>query len=514
MEEKKSSLKRRFLFFIILYAVVFLAVLWISNLSQINGWMTGVIRILRPILVGLIVAYICNPFFRLFERRVFFRVQPAKLRRTLSLLFAFLSILLILGLLLLLILPQLIESIATFATHYDTYISSGIAQLNKIIDGINAWAHDYVGNEALLSHVSEEELRKSVAEFFGQDGESLMEQLQSIDLTPVVDALGETASALADLIIGIFIAIYLLSTKEKRYAQIMKLRRALLNERINTSITRICTIANRSFGGFLQGKLLDSLIVGILVYIVIALCNVPYAILIASILAVTNLIPVIGPFIGAVPSVFIILLAHPEKAILFLIIVVIIQQIDSNIIAPKILGDNTGVSPLCVLIAITIMGSLWGFIGMLLGVPLFATVLELMEIYIVERLQKKGRPSGLSNYYAPDSVVDPEKDVQSGNAKILHRLEQNYLRTSKRLDADVTAPLTKKEKFNYRLYLAGRKLHLFPEISEEALIRYAVTVSIKDADTASDISYESRIRESERAEEESPAENAPVEESR
>ena len=198
---------------------------------------------------------------------------------------------------------------------------------------------------------------------------------------------------ITDIIFGLFISIYLLAGKERIYAQVMRTRKALFNQRINERITRVCDIADRSFGGFLRGKILDSTIVGVLVYIIISIMEVPYALLIAVLIGITDIVPVVGPFIGVIPSAVIILLTNPIKVIPFLLCILIVQQIDGNIIAPKILGENTGVSSLCVMIAITVMGAIWGLAGMVLGVPFFATIIELTNEFLNKRLQKKGLPT-------------------------------------------------------------------------------------------------------------------------
>ena len=287
---------------------------------------------------------------------------------------------------------------------------------------------------------------------------------------------------LADTLFGFFISLYLLSTKEKRYAQVMKLRRALFGNAVNQKITDFCRVADRSFGGFIEGKLLDSLIIGVLTYVIISIFQIPYALLIAAFVGVTNIVPIIGPILGAIPTSFILLLTAPAKVIPFLIIIVVIQQLDGNVIGPKILGNNTGVSSLCVVIAIATMGSLWGLVGMILGVPLFATVLELVDELAVEKLQKKGMPSGLENYYAGDTVVDPEKNVYSTTDKIVQRLERHALRIEKKLNRGEA--LTRKERYLMWCYRMAHKYHIVNELSDEGQARFAAEDAAHDAETA------------------------------
>ena len=186
-----------------------------------------------------------------------------------------------------------------------------------------------------------------------------------------------------------------------------------------------------------------------------------------------------GPILGAIPTSFILLLTDPAKVIPFLIVIVIIQQIDGNVIGPKILGDNTGVSSLCVVISIALAGSLWGLIGMILGVPLFATVLELTDTYVVERLQKKGLPSSLEAYYAAGVDVDAFKDDNSDKA--IHRLEKKVLAIRRKQEDDPTAPLSRKDRFHLKLYAAAYKLHILSDVSDETYRQFSTALTESQA---------------------------------
>jgi hypothetical protein len=252
----------------------------------------------------------------------------------------------------------------------------------------------------------------------------------------------------------------------------MKFRHALFSDTANARITRFCTVADRSFGGFLEGKLLDSLIIGILAYVIFSIFGIPYALLLASFIGITNVVPIIGPFIGAIPTAFILLLSAPEKVIPFLIIVIILQQIDGNIIGPNILGNNTGVSSLCVMIAIIVMGSLWGLVGMLLGVPLFATILDLTDEFTTSRLQKKGLPSGVENYYSDDSIVDPTKNAHVTTDKAVQKLERHAHRIQKKRENN--EPISKRESFVLGFYNFLNRHHIIMEMTDAESARYSV----------------------------------------
>lgn len=477
MGEEKSIWKSRWFKGAVIYAILFLFIVTTANISTINTWLGRLMAILRPVWIGLAIAYLCNPFFRFFEQKAFFKLRPAGLRRAISLICTYLSIILIIVLLLALILPQLASSIGDLVQNYESYSASAVAQLNKGIDRINNLVEQITKTPGMLPHLDASALSGWVLNWI----KSI--DLQNLDLSqntlaPITNTLSNAFSAVTDSIFGLFISIYLLSTKERRYRQIMKLRNALFNDKTNGRITKLCQIADRSFGKFLEGKIIDSLIIGVLAYIVISILDIPYAILVATFIGITNVIPVIGPLIGAIPTAFIILLADPSKVIPFLIVVIILQQIDGNIIGPKILGNNTGVSSLCVIISIATMSSLWGLLGALLGVPLFATILELSDLYIAERLQKKGLPSGIESYYPAGTEVDPVKDMSTSTNKAVNRLEKKVLAIRKKLAEDPSLVLTRKEKFDMKTYALAYKFHIVSDVSDETY-RQFVTAQVE-----------------------------------
>jgi len=407
-----------------IYLVVLFSILWISNIEPINSFFSAILSVLRPVLIGLVIAYLCNPIFSFFERKLFYKVRPSGLRRALSLFSAYLILVLIVVLLLLLIFPQLIDSIVNFINNSDAYFKTASTELNKIIGWFNGVLPKNEQGHGVIPYLDAKKIQEGFSGFlrsFRLDPQTLLGLFNSTTLSMA----GDILLAVADIIFSFFISIYLLSTKEKRYAQVMRVRRAFLSDRINSVITGICTTADVSFGGFIRGKLLDSAIVGVLVYLTISIFQVPYAILIAVTVAITDIIPVIGPFIGVVPSALVILLTDPAKVIPFLLCILVIQQFDGNVLAPKVLGEQTGISSLCVLIAITTMGSLFGFVGMIIGVPLFATVLELTGRYLDKKLKEKGLSTETNDYYIPDGGEPTLSELSEGtDKKTTHAVEE------------------------------------------------------------------------------------------
>lgn len=477
---RNRSFRSKALIGIIVYAVLFLGLLLVINRTKLGTWMDSVLLLFRPILIGFALAYLLNPFFRFYERKLLYRMHPMGLRRGVALFLTYLTLFAIIGLLLLLILPSLYDSLRRFFYNYDSYVTSAVHQFNRVLENIEVFFDSIGIKQSFIKYLDIEEVRQTLSlAFFNY--EKIIETVgkwMSSGNGSIFGTVSSIVSVAADILFALFISLYLLSTKEQRYAQIMRLRRALFSDRVNAYITRLCTIADRSFGGFLEGKVVDSIIIGLMTYVAVLIFRIPYPALVATIVGVTNILPFFGPILGAIPTSVIVLLTEPSKVLTLLIIIVIIQQIDGNIIGPKILGNNTGVSSLCVLIAISVMGSVGGFVGMLLGVPLFATVLALTEERLTRRLRSRGLSSATENYYPADSMVDPADDLQSRSDRLVRRLEKHYLRMLVRERNGDT--LTRRELLHKKVYQAGRKLHLLPELSDNVLVQFSVEEAARE----------------------------------
>lgn len=477
--KERSSFRRRVLIGIAVYAILFLILMLIINRTKLGSWLDSILLLFRPILIGLALAYLLNPFFRFFERKLLYRMHPMGLRRGIALFLTYLTLFAILALLVMLILPSLYDSMLRFLDNYDNYVTTAVHQFNRVLENIDVLLANIGIQQNFIRYLDIETVRLTLSKaFFNYDRIMDFVGSQLSGSGSVVSTLSSILSVATDILFALFISLYLLATKEQRYAQIMRLRRALFSDRTNAYITRLCTIADRSFGGFLEGKVVDSLIIGLMTYVAVLIFRIPYPALVATIVGVTNILPFFGPIIGAIPTSVIVLLTEPQKVLTLLIIIVIIQQIDGNIIGPKILGNNTGISSLCVLIAISTMGSLGGFMGMLLGVPFFATVLMLTEERLTRRLRSRGLSSATENYYPADSLIDPADDMESRSDRIVRRLEKRYLRIL--MKQRNHEELTRRERIQQRIYRAGRKLRLLPEFSDSLIVQFSVEESIRE----------------------------------
>ena len=218
--------------------------------------------------------------------------------------------------------------------------------------------------------------------------------------------------AVVNLFIGLVAAVYMLLSKDTFYAQLKKIAVAFLREERCNRVFDVCTRTNKIFGGFIVGKLIDSLIIGILCYFGMLILKLPYPVLIAAIIGVTNIIPFFGPIIGLVPSALLILLINPWQCLYFVIFVLCLQQFDGNILGPHILGDSVGLSSFWILVSITVAGGIFGFAGMVLGVPFFAVFYSLFSDWVNRKLCKKGRPAQTACYGKIKCVADLERPVK------------------------------------------------------------------------------------------------------
>ena len=478
MENLDQQSKKKLIRLAVIYAVVVLIILLIANRAPINSWLAKIYRVIRPVFIGLILAYFCNPILRFLEQKVLRKVRPYGLRRALSLILTYLFLFALLAALIALFVPQLIKNLANLMFNYDIYIAATVVELNSIFAKINAFVERLTGNPTLIEYWDNYVIEQRVTALIGSKGGGLMEYIRTIDTNSIIAFLGSLFGTFKDYIFGLFVSIYFLASKELRYAQVSKLRTALFSNHANEQISKFVHTANRSFGGFLTGRILDSLFVFLLLYVIFLVMKLPYAVLLALFIGLFNIIPIIGPFLGAVPAAAWILITSPSKILPFLLVVIIVQQVDSNIVSPNIVGNNTGVSALCVVIAISTMGAIWGIPGMILGIPLFATILEITKMIAIDRLQKKGLPSSVRNYYPPDSLLDPERDAELPSDYRRMKFEERILKL--RLKMESGAPLNAFDKFRLWEYKFGCKIRLFGTISDLSLVRVSAETSARE----------------------------------
>ncbi len=368
-------------------------------------------KILAPIIWGIVIAYLVNPIMKWIEKRLSKIIEKKKphfkITRILSLTFAMIIFLAVIAALGAIILPQVIESITTIINNISTYINN----FEKWIDSF------LVKYPELLTIVSDQidNIEKAAMEFANNIAPKLGDIMMKI-----TDSTLSFIIAVKDVLIGIIVAVYLLYGKENFQAQMKKMVYGILPSKITGTILRVCAQTNSSISGYISGKIVDSIIIGCLCFVCMTVMKFDFIVLISVIVGVTNVIPFFGPFIGAIPSALLLLVAAPKQVIPFLILILIIQQLDGNVIGPKILGQTTGISAFWVLFSILVGGGLFGFAGMILGVPVFAVLYSLLNEFVAYRLEGKNLSSN-TNDYLPErcrKVSSVKKYNNSQNADV------------------------------------------------------------------------------------------------
>lgn len=392
-DNNDADAKRKLSFVVSVFAILLLVIVVVINKDPLRSFFSVVLGILEPVLLGAAIAYILNPLLRLFEFKIFKKVKNKNLVRAMSLIITYVIAILVFLVIVSFILPKLVESIMDIGKNYDVYAEKITNFVNKAISGFTSES-DFFDPDQLMTLVAE----------VLADSENLFDSI----VNNVLDLGMKVFTIVKNLLLALFISIYMLIGKERLYAKITKTLKAILSKKSFDTIMRYAKKANSTFGMFFVGKLLDSLIVFLVALILLLIFGFPYAVLISLIVGTFNLIPFIGIFVGIVVSSIIVLIAYPSKFLVFLLLMIIIQQIDSNIIAPRILGRHTGISSLWVIIAIVVMGELFGVIGMIIAVPIFAILFTIIKEFAETRLAKKGLKTSTTAYYR-----DPAFSVES-----------------------------------------------------------------------------------------------------
>lgn len=371
------------LYAVLVIAVNLLLVVAIFKFQTILNILSAIFTVLLPVIWGFVIAFLVNPIMVTFEhvvnKKIIKKPKKAGKRkwlRSLSVTFSSLIFLGIVGGIISIVVPEIINSINDIINNF-----------SGIVDKSQEWINKLFANYPKIGTVISEKLVE-----FGTDLGKLQPMLENI-----LSGALSFVNLIKNFVLGFILSIYLLYSKETLIAQLKKIMFANLKKSTCGKIFRFGNQANKVFSGFLTGKIVDSIIIGFICFIVLTIVNIPYNILISVIVGVTNIIPFFGPFIGAIPSAFLILLVEPRKVIWFLIIIFLIQQFDGNILGPKILGDSTGLPAIWVMISLFIGGGLFGFIGMLVSVPAFALIYSLTRGNTENKLKKKKLP--LSTVY-------------------------------------------------------------------------------------------------------------------
>lgn len=390
------------------FCVVAAAILFymaLNYLPLLGRALSSLIHILSPFIWGLVICYLLAPLMRVVERQIFLplsqklykksrRNDGSRFARTMSVLLSELVLLAVLTALIYLIIPQLYSSIQNLVNNIPVYVDTVTKWITQLLEDFP-------------------ELERYVIRTLGEVNETLMKWIQDTVLPGLGSLISNVTSGVYyvimgvyNLVIGIIVSIYVLSNLEQFAASAKRILYSVFSVEMAKKIMEGLDFTDRTFMGFINGKLLDSAIIGLICYIVCAILRMPYALLVSVIVGITNVIPFFGPFIGAVPSAFIILLVDPLKCLIFIVFIIILQQLDGNVIGPKILGSSVGINGFWVMFSIIIGAGFFGFWGMLLGVPVFVVIYTAINSSVTRKLKRSDLPWEAADYMDM-SYIDP-----------------------------------------------------------------------------------------------------------
>lgn len=376
-----------------------------------------IISILMPVIDGLILAYLFTPIMNYFEKTILrllkkdrfsLTVRQQKYLRAVGIFFTLVFAISIVYGFCAVVLPQLFRSIQSIIFQFPVYINN----LNIWLDKILA---DNPQIEAYLTEIVNT-YTPSIREWL--NGTLIPQMNQAIRV--VSGYVSGIVTALWNLIIGLILSVYLMAGKEKFIAQLKKLIYAVSDVKNANQFIDDMRFVHQTFGGFINGKLLDSLIIGLLCFAGTTLIGTPYPVLISVIIGVTNIIPFFGPYLGAIPSAVLILMIDPIQCLYFLIFILILQQFDGNILGPRILGNSTGLSSFWVIFSITLFGGIFGVPGMVIGVPAFAVLYAFLRRYVNSRLSQKQLPTETEEYKELYRINDKNREIITHSSDMVH----------------------------------------------------------------------------------------------
>lgn len=408
--ERRSGTWRKYIgygltaFFVIAAAI--LLIFAFVNHEQFSAILAKINTALAPVIAGAVLAYIMNPLMMFFENGILKSVfkhpkkitRAKKAARVISIILTMIVVLLIIGFLFYLLIPELRDTIGGM-----------IDEAPERTEQFLAWYDSLDISNSSIGGVVDKAVEKGTAyiEKFTSDEEALVDLAKGL-LGSMYTGLISFFSAIYNVIIGLIFSVYMLFYKEKLCAQAVKIIYAIFKRKASNNIVRVARQCHKKFTGAISGKIVDSCIIGLLCFIGMTVFDFPYAVLISVLVGVTNVIPFFGPYFGAIPSAILIVFVNPMQCLYFIIMIIVIQQLDCNVITPKIVGDSIGLSPFWVMLSIIVFGSLMGVVGMMIGAPLMACIYMIIKEIVESRLHKKGLKVETAEYMMIEPVDETE----------------------------------------------------------------------------------------------------------
>ena len=378
---------------------------FLSRFELVSGALGKIASILMPIIYGAVLAYLMLPIYNKTRSYTNQKLGKAvkdpsiadRIAKGIATLVSLIVLVVIVAGLFRMIIPEIYKSILRLQESIGEYINNLTMWMNKLFE-------DNQDFEQFVMPYYEQ----GVAEFQKWLTEKLVPNMSMI-IGQLSTGLLSVVTVVKNILIGVIVMVYFLNIKDTLSAQSKKIVYSVLKLKDANRLVSEVRFAHGIFGGFITGKLLDSLIIGIMCFFAMQFMGMPYVLLISVIIGVTNVIPFFGPFIGAVPSAFLILMISPMKCLYFLIFILVLQQFDGNILGPKILGDSTGLPSFWVLFSILLFGGLLGFVGMIIGVPAFEVIYRLVSAYVSNNLKKKDLSPRTEDYMELDHINEEDK---------------------------------------------------------------------------------------------------------
>lgn len=414
--------REKSLFIVIVIGIVFyFTMLRMDSISKVL-WM--IVHILKPIIYGLAIAYLLNPIVKFVERYVSTALRKAfpklkkvdSLSRGVGIFSAIIVLLAVIVALCNMMIPELYRSIRNMVVTVPGQLNDALDYITKMMAG-----------DSTLEQIFTQILREATDFVQNWMRTDLLSQANVL-MSNLTEGVINVVSEMLNAVIGIIVSIYVLYSKETFSMQTKKIVYALFKPSHANMILHLTTKSNEMFGGFIIGKIIDSAIIGVLCFIVLSILDMPYTFLVSVIVGVTNVIPFFGPYIGAIPSTILIMLSDPKMGVYFVIFILILQQIDGNIIGPRILGSSTGLSAFWVVFAILLGGGLFGVVGMILGVPTFAVIYYIVNMLINHRLEEKLLPTETASY--------DELSYVDSDGTYVHSQENEFMKDEGNRNAD------------------------------------------------------------------------------
>lgn len=448
-----KSLKIKNVIIVITFTIVF--VFLFVNLDTVGSVLGSVVKVLLPVIYGIIIAYLINWPYKFFKDKCFYKIglkhKKAKpLRKILALVCAYVLIFGIITVLFVFLIPQLSKSLKMLVDNFPVYMEKVQAWLNDVIGFI----HSKTG----FNLADADTYTKLISTITGSNASNLVSNVLSWAFPFALSTLTSVGTGVYNWVLGLIVSIYLISSKDTLLVGLKKAIVAFLPKRAAIKTLKISNFANNKCGRFLMGKIIDSAIIGVICFIFMSIFKFDYALLISVIVGVTNVVPFFGPFIGAVPSAFLLLIVNPMECLWFIVFIIALQQFDGNFLGPKILGESVGLSGFWILFSVLLFGGLFGIAGMLLGVPVFAVIYTLVEDAVNYRLKKKAMAGdGSKASGSSDSESFSYDSVGSGAAQ---QPDETVINVDELSEEEINKRVTDREEKEF-----------MDKIDEEAKIR-------------------------------------------